>query len=159
MMQIDHVCCRIDTPGVINRVSNLFKGHSDLIVGFNTFLPPGYKIEVQANEQINVHQPGQGVMSLSTVMAAAAQAANAPPDSTTPKAPPLSAPAVVSTVNNQQASSQPTSTTGGAAAAYRRESNRPIWDNFLKALVRKQGGTFKISSALKYLWLSDFAHQ
>uniref|UniRef100_A0A8C5HNY3 Paired amphipathic helix protein Sin3a n=1 Tax=Gouania willdenowi TaxID=441366 RepID=A0A8C5HNY3_GOUWI len=35
----------IDTPGVINRVSQLFKGHPDLIMGFNTFLPPGYKIE------------------------------------------------------------------------------------------------------------------
>lgn len=41
----------IDTPGVIQRVSNLFKGYPDLIVGFNTFLPPGYKIEVQKNEQ------------------------------------------------------------------------------------------------------------
>ncbi len=36
----------IDTPGVIQRVSLLFDGHPDLIVGFNTFLPPGYKIEV-----------------------------------------------------------------------------------------------------------------
>jgi paired amphipathic helix protein Sin3a len=40
----------IDTPGVIGRVSNLFKGHPDLIVGFNTFLPPGFKIEVTKNE-------------------------------------------------------------------------------------------------------------
>ncbi|XP_044744116.1 paired amphipathic helix protein Sin3a isoform X2 [Coccinella septempunctata] len=39
----------IDTPGVIERVSNLFDGFPDLIVGFNTFLPPGYKIEVQKN--------------------------------------------------------------------------------------------------------------
>lgn len=31
----------IDTPGVIDRVSTLFKGHPELIVGFNTFLPPG----------------------------------------------------------------------------------------------------------------------
>jgi hypothetical protein len=31
----------IDTPGVISRVSELFEGHTDLIVGFNTFLPPG----------------------------------------------------------------------------------------------------------------------
>uniref|UniRef100_A0A674NKV9 Paired amphipathic helix protein Sin3a n=1 Tax=Takifugu rubripes TaxID=31033 RepID=A0A674NKV9_TAKRU len=36
----------IDTPGVISRVSQLFKGHPDLIMGFNTFLPPGYKIEI-----------------------------------------------------------------------------------------------------------------
>lgn len=37
--------CRIDTPGVIDRVSTLFAGHPNLIQGFNTFLPPGYKIE------------------------------------------------------------------------------------------------------------------
>lgn len=41
----------IDTPGVIQRVSNLFKGFPELIDGFNTFLPPGYKIEVQRNDQ------------------------------------------------------------------------------------------------------------
>ncbi|EXJ91680.1 hypothetical protein A1O3_00230 [Capronia epimyces CBS 606.96] len=35
----------IDTPGVIERVSNLFNGHPALIQGFNTFLPPGYRIE------------------------------------------------------------------------------------------------------------------
>ncbi|KAF2088148.1 hypothetical protein K490DRAFT_64822 [Saccharata proteae CBS 121410] len=35
----------IDTPGVIERVSTLFAGHPNLIQGFNTFLPPGYKIE------------------------------------------------------------------------------------------------------------------
>ncbi|GAB5588318.1 hypothetical protein Unana1_03218 [Umbelopsis nana] len=35
----------IDTPGVIERVSTLFRGHPSLISGFNTFLPPGYRIE------------------------------------------------------------------------------------------------------------------
>lgn len=35
----------IDTPGVIGRVSQLFKGNPSLISGFNTFLPPGYRIE------------------------------------------------------------------------------------------------------------------
>uniref|UniRef100_A0A667XQ76 Paired amphipathic helix protein Sin3a n=1 Tax=Myripristis murdjan TaxID=586833 RepID=A0A667XQ76_9TELE len=39
----------IDTPGVISRVSQLFKGHPDLIMGFNTFLPPGYKIELKTS--------------------------------------------------------------------------------------------------------------
>ncbi|UYV75247.1 SIN3A [Cordylochernes scorpioides] len=47
----------IDTPGVIQRVSNLFKGHTPLIIGFNTFLPPGYKIEVLANNEISVSMP------------------------------------------------------------------------------------------------------
>jgi histone deacetylase complex regulatory component SIN3 len=43
----------IDTPGVIARVSSLFRGHPELIVGFNTFLPPGYKIEVHSNDSVS----------------------------------------------------------------------------------------------------------
>ncbi|KAG1749753.1 uncharacterized protein EDB91DRAFT_1109482 [Suillus paluster] len=39
----------IDTPGVIERVSMLFHGHPCLIQGFNTFLPPGYRIEMSAD--------------------------------------------------------------------------------------------------------------
>jgi hypothetical protein len=31
--------CRIDTTGVIEKVKDLFKGHPELILGFNTFLP------------------------------------------------------------------------------------------------------------------------
>ena len=40
----------INTPGVIQRVSELFKGHPGLIYGFNTFLPPGYHIPMEAAE-------------------------------------------------------------------------------------------------------------
>lgn len=61
-INVYHAClsfCSIDTPGVISRVSQLFKGHPDLIMGFNTFLPPGYKIEVQTNDLVNVTTPGQ----------------------------------------------------------------------------------------------------
>jgi paired amphipathic helix protein Sin3a len=36
----------IDTPGVIQQVSHLFHGYNKLILGFNTFLPDGYKIEL-----------------------------------------------------------------------------------------------------------------
>lgn len=36
----------IDTPGVINRVAQLLRGQAHLIQGFNTFLPPGYRIEL-----------------------------------------------------------------------------------------------------------------
>lgn len=39
----------IDTPGVIDRVSNLFRGHPGLIQGFNTFLPPGYRIDCSSD--------------------------------------------------------------------------------------------------------------
>jgi hypothetical protein len=45
----------IDTPGVIARVSSLFRGHPELIVGFNTFLPPGYKIEVHSNDSVRFY--------------------------------------------------------------------------------------------------------
>ncbi|KAG1789779.1 uncharacterized protein HD556DRAFT_1243377 [Suillus plorans] len=41
----------IDTPGVIKRVSHLFNGHPDLIQGFNTFLPVGYRIECSSDPQ------------------------------------------------------------------------------------------------------------
>lgn len=37
----------IDTAGVIKKVKNLFYGHSELILGFNTFLPKGYEIKVE----------------------------------------------------------------------------------------------------------------
>lgn len=43
----------IDTPGVIDRVSNLFAGNPNLIQGFNTFLPPGYKIECGTSDNPN----------------------------------------------------------------------------------------------------------
>ncbi|CAF98397.1 unnamed protein product, partial [Tetraodon nigroviridis] len=87
----------IDTPGVISRVSQLFKGHPDLIMGFNTFLPPGYKIEVQTNDLVNVTTPGQihhitphgiSVQNIPITGAAAQHPAQLPPAPTT-TAPPL----------------------------------------------------------------------
>ena len=47
-------------------MSNLFKGHPDLIVGFNTFLPPGFKIEVHQNE-INISGPAQHSVTLAKI--------------------------------------------------------------------------------------------
>lgn len=46
------LCRRIGTPGVIERVSNLFHGHPALIQGFNTFLPEGYYIETSNNPDL-----------------------------------------------------------------------------------------------------------
>ncbi|KAF2858742.1 hypothetical protein K470DRAFT_300639 [Piedraia hortae CBS 480.64] len=43
----------IDTPGVIGRVSALFAGNPALIQGFNTFLPPGYRIECGTGDDPN----------------------------------------------------------------------------------------------------------
>ncbi|XP_006602356.1 paired amphipathic helix protein Sin3-like 4 isoform X5 [Glycine max] len=42
---------RIDTSGVIARVKELFKGHKDLILGFNTFLPKGYEITLPLEDE------------------------------------------------------------------------------------------------------------
>lgn len=42
--------CRTDTVGVIARVKELFKGHNNLIFGFNTFLPKGYEITLDDDE-------------------------------------------------------------------------------------------------------------
>ncbi|KAG8384767.1 hypothetical protein BUALT_Bualt04G0152800 [Buddleja alternifolia] len=42
---------RIDTAGVIARVKELFNGHPDLILGFNTFLPKGYEITLAEAEE------------------------------------------------------------------------------------------------------------
>ncbi|KAK9272549.1 hypothetical protein L1049_002922 [Liquidambar formosana] len=41
---------RTDTAGVILRVKELFKGHNNLILGFNTFLPKGYEITLAEDE-------------------------------------------------------------------------------------------------------------
>ncbi|EIE85445.1 hypothetical protein RO3G_10155 [Rhizopus delemar RA 99-880] len=44
----------IDTPGVIDRVSHLFKGHPILVSGFNTFLPAGYHIECSKENPMKI---------------------------------------------------------------------------------------------------------
>ncbi|XP_077187617.1 paired amphipathic helix protein Sin3b isoform X2 [Paroedura picta] len=54
----------IDTPGVIRRVSQLFHGHPDLIVGFNAFLPLGYRIEIPKNGKLSIQSPLAGQVSL-----------------------------------------------------------------------------------------------
>ncbi|KAI8825138.1 uncharacterized protein EV422DRAFT_517588 [Fimicolochytrium jonesii] len=47
----------LDTPGVIRRVSGLFREHPELISGFNTFLPHGYRIEPGPNGEVKVTTP------------------------------------------------------------------------------------------------------
>lgn len=42
---------RIDTAGVIARVKELFKGHRNLILGFNTFLPKGFEITLPPEDE------------------------------------------------------------------------------------------------------------
>ena len=74
----------IDTPGVIQRVSNLFKGHNDLIEGFNTFLPPGYKIEVSPNDVVHYMGPNS---SMTAIVQPLSIVSTAKPKSNTPPIP------------------------------------------------------------------------
>ncbi|CAA6665487.1 unnamed protein product [Spirodela intermedia] len=48
---------RIDTAGVIERVKDLFRGHRNLILGFNTFLPKGYEITLPPEEEYQQKKP------------------------------------------------------------------------------------------------------
>lgn len=60
----------IDTPGVIQRVSTLFKGHNHLIMGFNHFLPEGYKIDAADLQALNAADHAADVANQQQVMAA-----------------------------------------------------------------------------------------
>ncbi|KAI0707538.1 hypothetical protein C8T65DRAFT_696013 [Cerioporus squamosus] len=84
----------IDTPGVIERVSNLFHGHPALIQGFNTFLPAGYRIETTDN-------PDPNYITVTTPAGITTQATNAAfkygPANTKPVPPPVEKPAAPST--------------------------------------------------------------
>jgi len=44
------IVSRTDTHGVIAAVKELFKGHNNLIYGFNTYLPKGYEIRLDEDE-------------------------------------------------------------------------------------------------------------
>jgi len=53
----------VDTPGVIDRVSKLFRGNNHLILGFNKFLPDGYKISMDDLKQMDAaHAREQEIM-------------------------------------------------------------------------------------------------
>ena len=56
----------IDTPEVIQRVTSLFHGNKQLVLGFNTFLPEGYCIELPVDSSPVYREPGRaGVVSIS----------------------------------------------------------------------------------------------
>ena len=75
----------IDTPGVIFRVSQLFNGHPNLIQGFNTFLPMGFRINCDDPNKIRVTTPN-GTTTIEDLRVAAvnsrAQLVNTPPQQT-----------------------------------------------------------------------------
>lgn len=82
----------IDTPGVIERVSTLFRGQPSLIQGFNTFLPPGYRIECSMDQKegnvITVTTPS-GTTTQSLGGHAPPSLHRLPPDGPPPGPPPM----------------------------------------------------------------------
>ena len=69
----------IDMPSGIERALRLFDGDRELILGFNTLLPPGYKIEYDGDAP-KVTMPLSSLGAAAT-SAAAAEAEAAPPSS------------------------------------------------------------------------------
>lgn len=67
LLSLSFLLCSIDTPGVIDRVSTLFRGHPSLIQGFNTFLPPGYRIECRVSTNADGTTGGPGSSNVITV--------------------------------------------------------------------------------------------
>uniref|UniRef100_A0A8C6Q7S4 Paired amphipathic helix protein Sin3b n=1 Tax=Nothobranchius furzeri TaxID=105023 RepID=A0A8C6Q7S4_NOTFU len=78
----------IDTPGVINRVSQLFHGHPDLVLGFNAFLPPGYRIEVPKNGMAFLHTASVVHAEAGPAQTSEVKAASSDSISSTPTGPP-----------------------------------------------------------------------
>eukprot|EP00878_Enallax_costatus_P007439 GHUV01007791.1.p1 GENE.GHUV01007791.1~~GHUV01007791.1.p1 ORF type:complete len:1062 (+),score=409.26 GHUV01007791.1:105-3290(+) len=54
---------RIDTAGVIMRVKELFRGHKELVLGFNTFLPKGYEIQLADVADMDDEPPAQQMVN------------------------------------------------------------------------------------------------
>lgn len=117
---------RIDTPGVIQRVSRLFHGHPSLIEGFNTFLPVGYRIDVSVDpldpNAITVTTPlGTTTQSTNTsltpVPGSSRQSRNVP--GLPPPQPPSSQPSLLSQSTMYQGSPVPpvTNAVGGGGGA------------------------------------------
>jgi paired amphipathic helix protein Sin3a len=118
----------IDTPGVISRVSNLFKGHPDLIVGFNTFLPPGFKIEVHGQNEINIQGPAQHSHTLQQI----AMRHNASIAASTTSS---------SSQGNQRSSS--TSTNNSSSATTQQKGHQPVEFNHAINYVNKIKNRFQ----------------
>lgn len=108
---------------MIDRVSTLFHGHPKLIQGFNTFLPPGYRIECQNTGTENLitvttptgtvsHQPGGFAAAYSSRF----KKTTSPPVAA-PAAPAISASAVPGSSASMNQSSTPSNPRSNTATA------------------------------------------
>ncbi len=102
----------VDTPGVIERVSKLFRGYNKLILGFNTFLPEGYKISL---EDLQKKEAEEQALEAASKTTEAPPAVQGPPAA---KPAPVRKMAALPTVQ-AKAKSPPKSIKGAAAAPAR----------------------------------------
>ncbi|XP_010480637.1 PREDICTED: paired amphipathic helix protein Sin3-like 4 [Camelina sativa] len=58
----DYSCRRVDFLGVIRRLKELFKGHQELLVGFNTFMPKGLKMTLEPEDGQHPPKPSVNFM-------------------------------------------------------------------------------------------------
>ncbi|TDH69646.1 uncharacterized protein CCR75_009284 [Bremia lactucae] len=141
----------IDTPGVILRVSTLFRGYPNLILGFNTFLPPGYRIRPDTSiEVIPSQMAGRGGGQQSMYSSVGAPQSNGsnmghcPPPVTIPPPPysppelhkstplscqPVAPPSQIKTSGKPKKTQQTLSTSSGNAAATRSSTNPVEFDH------------------------------
>ncbi|BGP23232.1 paired amphipathic helix protein Sin3a [Rhodotorula toruloides] len=102
----------IDTPGVIDRVSTLFRDHPSLIQGFNTFLPPGYRIECHVTPSADAGAPGSAggntnTITVTTPMGVTTRTQNVSASTPLSSGPPPPQPPAVSTSAASQAAPAP----------------------------------------------------
>ena len=130
----------IDTPGVIERVSNLFNGHPALIQGFNTFLPPGYRIECGTDDNpdaIRVTTPS-GTMTQSLQSRGRAHFEPAPPAAVSQQ----------DTFESRHGWGQPLGASPGARAAELPGYKPATADDAANALNQEQRGVSTLQSAV-----------
>ncbi|KAG7391744.1 Paired amphipathic helix protein Sin3b [Phytophthora pseudosyringae] len=145
----------IDTPGVILRVSTLFRGYPNLILGFNTFLPPGYRIRPDTSiEVIPSQMAGRGGVQPSMFGVGAPQSANAnmghrPPPVTIPP-PPYSPPELHKPTPSSRQQLAPASQmkTGGKPKKQQQQAPTPNGGN---AAARSSTNPVEFDHAIHYV--------
>ncbi|KAI9922063.1 hypothetical protein PsorP6_000999 [Peronosclerospora sorghi] len=144
----------IDTPGVILRVSTLFRGYPNLILGFNTFLPPGYRIRPDTSIEVIPSQiTGRGGVQQSMYAAGSQAGSNAsmgprPPPVTIPP-PPYSPPELhKASSSRQQVPPGPMRSAGGKPKKQQPQALTPASGN---GAVRNAANPVEFDHAILYV--------
>ncbi|KAL7684976.1 putative transcriptional regulatory protein Sin3 [Plasmopara halstedii] len=143
----------IDTPGVILRVSTLFRGYPNLILGFNTFLPPGYRIRPDTSiEVIPSQMTGRGGVQQSMYPGGPQQANSTPlghrPPPVTIPPPPYSPPDLHKSTPSRQQLAPSGQLKPGAKTKKQQQVPAPGGTN---AVVRNSTNPVEFDHAIHYV--------